>query len=382
MTFGVRALTLSHFRTYGQLALDISTPGVILTGPNGAGKTNLLEAISLLAPGRGLRRAATPRLARLVEGAPSGAWAVGARLDVGDGQTQIGIGQDGPGSNRRLVRRDGSNIAQQALADVCRLSWLTPAQDRVFVGSRGDRLRYFDRLALAIAPDHGRHWLRYEEAMRQRARVLEQGGDSAWLTALEVQMAEAGAPLLQNRFRLVAAMQEAMDARPESAFPRGVLAIEEAGGSPGASADSDVIGLEGALIDALKSARGRDARAGRCLVGPHRSDIVVSHRAKNMPASECSTGEQKALLVGLALAHATMVRQNAPDAATLVLFDEAVAHLDRHRRAALAAELVALDAQSWLTGTDASLFEDFPGQFARFQVREGSVVVPVEGLSG
>jgi DNA replication and repair protein RecF len=371
--FGIRRLTLAHFRTYERLSLETEAGGVILTGQNGIGKTNILEALSLLSSGKGLRRAATASLARLVAGQPSGPWAVGVRLATEDGDHQIGIGQDGDHPGRRHIRVDGTAGTHGELSRFCRFTWLTPAQDRVFVGSRGERLRFFDRLALALFPEHGTAWLRYENAMRQRTRLLEDGGDEAWLAGLESEMAGFGAALILNRYRLVHDLQALMDARPETPFPRASVTIVEADQSPAAEKACRIDVLAEALKEALRASRRRDGRAGRCLVGPHRTEIATTHRGKSLPASECSTGEQKALLVGLMLAHARIVAAASPQASTLVLIDEAVAHLDAERRACLAGELADMPAQSWLTGTDLSLFDTFGPSFSRFVVADGGV---------
>ncbi|MCG8443177.1 MAG: DNA replication/repair protein RecF [Caulobacterales bacterium] len=363
------ALRLTNFRNHADAALALDGRAAVLFGANGAGKTNILEAVSMLAPGRGMRRAPTEAIARRAGAAPAGPWAVSADLDGDGGETRIGVGQDPAHPTRRIVRVDGQSASQADLARLVRATWLTPAQDRLFAGPRGERLKYLDRLTLALVPAHATAASRYEKAMRERTRVLEESGDPAWLEGLEAEMAGRGVALAAARARLVSALQEAIDARPDGAFPKADLALD--GWEDAGLAATDPVAAEARFRDALQQARRRDAAAGRALTGPHRTELIARHRGKDMPAGDCSTGEQKALLVGVALAHARAVLR--PDAATLILLDEASAHLDRDRRAGLAEELVAIPAGAWLTGTDAELFEAFGARAQRFRVEDGGV---------
>ncbi len=374
MTQPRRALTrvqLNNFRNYRTAELDLSARPVVLIGPNGAGKTNFIEAVSCLAPGRGLRRATTEDLRRRAPGEESdeaaGPWAVSVHLNA-DGETKrIGVGQDPSGPSRRIVRIDGETATQTELGRMVRVVWLTPAQDRLFAGPRGERLRFFDRLTLALAGDHGTNANAYERAMRERSRLLEDGrADAAWLDGLEREMAQRGAAMAVARADMLQRLQTAIDARPDGAFPKADLALS------GALEEALAGGEDAQLVESdfqheLRDKRRRDAAAGRALSGPHRSDLVAVHRVKGLAASDCSTGEQKALLVGLALAHARALEDAARAAGPLLLLDEAVAHLDADRRAALAEEIAALAGQAWLTGTDRDLFAPFSdiAQFIR-----------------
>lgn len=367
-------LQVTDFRNYEHAALTLDGRAVVLVGPNGSGKTNLLEAVSCLAPGRGLRRATTDDIARRdAAGAASGPWAVSGSL-VFDGVTRrVGVGQDPANAARRLARLDGETVSHAELGRHIRVVWLTPAQDRLFAGPRSERLRYVDRLTLALTPDHGARANAYDRAMRERAKLLEEGGaEAAWLDGLEREMAVHGAALARARADLLVRLQTAVDGRPDGAFPKSDLmfdgVLEQA-----AAAGGDETALAEDFIARLRAGRRRDAAAGRALEGPHRTDFLARHRAKAMPAGDCSTGEQKALLVGLALAHARALEEAARAAAPILLLDEAVAHLDAARRAGLAEEIAALGAQAWLTGTERVLFDAFEGDAQLFEVDEGRI---------
>ena len=363
-------LRLHNFRSYEALDLELDPRPVVLFGANGAGKTNILEAISYLAPGRGLRRAALEAPVR--HGCAGGAWAVHAVLVNEAGERfALGTGLDAQKRTRR-VRIDGQSARAGALAEILRLVWLTPAQDRLFAGPRSARLRFFDRLVLSLHPGHGRAAAAYERAMRERQKLLEEGGaDPAWLASCEQHMAEAGAAMMAARADTLERLQSEIDARSDSQFPQAVLSLEalyEDAPSPSHGACTQ------ALAEIFKAARRRDARAGRALCGPHRADLQVVWRAKDMPAALCSTGEQKALLIGLTLAHARAVAARTNTPAPLLLLDEACAHLDPDRRAALAAEVCAMAGQAWLTGTDRSLFEAFGADAQVFEIAEGAAL--------
>ena len=324
---------------------------VLLFGENGAGKTNLLEAVSLLTPGRGLRGAALGEMAR--QGG-NGGFAVAARL----GDVDIGTGTQPAAPERRQVRINGAPAAVNSLGEWLSVLWLTPAMDRLFTGSAGDRRRFLDRLVLALDPTHAHHSTRYDAAMRARTKLLAEPetADAAWLTALEEAMVEHGTAVAEARARTVAALDERLSAAPEDEFARAEIALD------GWSASD--------LRQALPHNRARDAAAGRATEGPHRQDLVVTHRGKRMPAARCSTGEQKALLLGLVLAHAELVAARR-GAAPILLLDEVAAHLDPKRRAALFARLEGR-GQVWMTGTEAALFEGI-GEASRFHVRPGTV---------
>lgn len=368
-------LSLIDFRNHAALDLTLDARPVCLFGPNGAGKTNILEALTMLAPGRGLRSATLPELARDGDVERMQPWAVWARVLRDGEESTIGIGTERTpeGGVKRVARRDGAPATANDLAEAARMTWLTPAMDRLFSGPAGDRRKFFDRLTLARAPEHGHAAAAYERALRERQRLLnDRVGDDAWLAALERELAAHGAAIAAARVETLHHLQDAIDARPDGAFPKAALALEgelEAQFEAGAkSAD-----VEEGFARTLRDMRGRDTGAGRALDGPHRSDLKARHAAKNMAAEQCSTGEQKALLVGLVLAQARALAIDAGAGPALILIDEAAAHLDAVRRAALYDELLANPGQAWLTGTDENLFEAFADRAQRFEVRDGKV---------
>jgi DNA replication and repair protein RecF len=356
-------LTLTDFRSYERADLPLDGRPVYLFGPNGAGKTNLLEAVSLLASGRGLRGAAIAEVGRRLPGEARGrAWAVAVRLEADDGPVQLGTGVESAAAARRLVRLEGETVAPGRLADFLRLVWLTPQQDRLFLDGAADRRRFFDRLVFAAEPSHAARASTYERALRERMRLLTEGpADPAWLGALEARMAEAGAAMALARARGLAALQEEIDLRGERSFPQAGLALtgdwERMAGEGVSEVD-----IQARLAHALAGARERDAVAGRALTGPHRGDLAVLHRLKDRPAAECSTGEQKALILNLVLAQAARLSRAESAPNPILLLDEVAAHLDRIRRAALFDEIEALGLQAFLTGTDEALFDDLKGR--------------------
>ncbi len=330
-------LVLTDVRNHAALTIAPGAGFVVLTGANGAGKTNVLEAVSLLAPGRGLRRAA---LAEVARGDGPGGFGVAATL--GDDVT-LATGALATAPERRVVRINGAPAPSTALAERLAVLWLTPAMDRLFTEAAGGRRRFLDRLTLALEPGHARDGARYEAAMRDRNRLLAQPApDADWLAALEAQMAQHGAALDAARRRTVAALDESLAAQPAGDIARARIALE------GWSGD----GAELAL--ALRHGRTRDAAAGRTLAGPHRADLIVTHVDKARPAATASTGEQKALLLAIVLAHAELVAAVVGRAPVLLL-DEVAAHLDPVRRTALFARLAPL-GQVWMTGTERALF--------------------------
>ncbi len=362
------ALQLQDFRSYAALDLTLDERPVVLFGANGVGKTNILEAISFLAPGRGMRRVTIDAPTR--HDCASGAWAVHAVLQrKGSEPYALGTGLD-PQKRARRVRIDGQNAKAGALSEILRLVWLTPAQDRLFAGPRGARLRFFDRLTLSLHPDHGRAATSYERAMRDRQKLLDDGRtDPAWIEACEQQMGASGAAIMAARADTVLHLQEQINARFDASFPQADITLNDL-------YDDAPIANTSECADALSAlfskTRGRDRQVGRTLSGPHRADLQVWWRAKAMPAALSSTGEQKALLIGLTLAHARAVAAKADTPAPLVLLDEACAHLDPDRRAALIDEVCAMNGQGWLTGTDQALFEAFGKRAQVFEIADGS----------
>lgn len=364
-------LSLSDFRCYERLRLETDSRPVVLTGPNGAGKTNLLEALSFLVPGRGLRRASLGDIARhgLEAGAP---WAVAAVLDGG---TEIGTGREA-GSERRSVRLDGQPAKPGDLGERLSALWLTPAMDRLFTEGAGGRRRFLDRMVFGVAPGHAAQASAYEHAMRERTRLLKGArdgsgrADSTWLAALEDGMARHGVMVAGARLDAVIRLDAAcrLGIGPFPAARLAVVGEVEGWLAAGAAPDEAAERLRGAL----KGARPRDEAAGGVTIGPHRSDLVVRHAAKDLAVGQCSTGEQKAVLVAMVLAQAR-VQAAQTGRAPLLLLDEVVAHLDQIRRAALFDELCALGVQSWMTGTDALLFDGFGPRAQFFRVADASV---------
>ena len=387
----VARLALTDFRSYAEAVLEPGSGFVVLTGENGAGKTNILEAVSMLAPGRGLRRATLREMAR--QGGP-GKFAVAAQVsplplaggagggsepldDVPEQQpdsptpnpfrkregdfVSIGTGTTSAAPDRRKVRINGADASATALSDWLSVLWLTPAMDRLFTGPPSDRRRFLDRLTLALEPGHGRHASRYEAALRARNRLLADTGplDADWCAALEVQLGEHGEALAEARARTVAALNEALASEPDEPFAKPLLAVE------GVAHEAD-------LGAALAAHRPRERKAGRTLLGPHRDDLAVTHAAKAQPAEQCSTGEQKAMLLALILAHADLVAAKA-GRRPILLLDEVAAHLDPVRRAALFERLAAAGGQVWMTGTEPALFTGLPGDASHFRVESGRV---------
>ena len=369
----ISKLTLTNFRNYAALSIDLRPGAVVFCGDNGAGKTNLLEAISLLTPGRGLRRAPYADIAR--EGGDGG-FALYARLDGPEGEVEIGTGisgGDAVGEGGRKVRINGAAArSAEEMLEWLRVVWLTPAMDALFTGPAGDRRRFLDRLVLAIDPGHGQRALDYEKAMRGRNRLLAEGSrDGAWFDAIETQMAETGVAMAAARaelVRLLAAMIERLPAT--GPFPQADIGLE--GVLESEVATMPAIDVEERFRRALAEGRLRDRAAGRTLDGPHRSDLLVRHRPKDMPAELCSTGEQKALLVGIVLSHARLTGEMSGMTPVLLL-DEIAAHLDAGRRAALFAILEELNCQTFMTGTDAALFSSLAGRAQFLTVDHGTV---------
>ena len=384
------SLTLTDFRSYERARLETEGRSVYLFGANGAGKTNLLEAISLLTPGKGLRGASMAEVGRRLPGEAVGrAWAVAAEIQSGsswleeDAPARIGTGVEQGGAARRTVRIEGETVSPGRLADHVRPIWLTPAQDRLFLEAASERRRFFDRLVFAGEPAHAANANAYDKAQRERMRLLtdavEAGDapDATWLNALEARLAEAGALMSQARARTLLALQAEIDGRGDRPFPQARLTL---------TGEWEKLALDGVafaeiqarLGAALAAARPRDGAAGRALTGPHRGDLAIFHVEKDRPAAECSTGEQKALILNLVLAQAARLSRAESSPNPVILLDEVAAHLDLARRAALADELTALKLQAFLTGTDESLFDHLKGR--ALGVRVGDAGLTPMGL--
>ena len=374
----VERLTLTNFRNYAHIVLDAGPEPQVLIGANGAGKTNLLEAVSLLAPGHGLRRATYPELARA---AGDGGWAVAAHVHAADGPVDIGTGLTAAAAaserGSRIVRINGAPAGSSGrLAEDVELVWVTPALDTLFTGPAAERRRFLDRLILCFDTGYRTRTGHFERAMQQRNRLLADGvRDNARLEGLELIMAETGTAIAAARaeavagLAVIAAERRARD--PGSPFPAAGLAIEGA-----LEADLErmaAVEVEESYASILRDARERDRAAGRTLDGPHRSDLLDSHLDQAMPARLCSSGEQKGLLLGLVLAHAELVARRSDGVAPILLLDEVTAHLDEARRTALFTEVLRLKSQAWMTGTDVQGFSALAGK-ARFRRVEEGVV--------
>lgn len=371
----VERIALTGFRNYATANITPGPEPIILVGANGAGKTNLLEAVSLLAPGQGLRGAAFADLAR----AGTAGWSVAAKVHTALGSIDIGTGiQPAPGASERasrIVRVDGETRSGSGiLADYVEMVWVTPAMDGLFTGPASERRRFLDRLILCFDPSYRTRAGRFDRAMASRNRLLADGaGGNAQLEGFEIVMAETGVAIAAARAEAVAAIAAVITARrarePDSLFPWSAIALE--GALERDLATRPAVDVEDAYLRVLRQTRDRDRAAGRTLDGPHRSDLVVGHGPKAMPARLCSTGEQKALLLGLVLAHAQLVAERRDGLAPILLLDEISAHLDEARRAALFAEILSLGAQAWMTGTDAGSFAALAEKARFFEVENG-----------
>ncbi|WP_397541832.1 DNA replication/repair protein RecF [Roseovarius salis] len=358
-------LTLSHFRSHKGATLTLDAPPVAIHGPNGAGKTNLLEAVSLFSPGRGLRRAAAQDMARRPENL---GWKITGHLHSLDRVHEVETWAEEAGT--RQVRIDGKAASQVALGRIARVLWLVPAMDRLWIEAAEGRRRFVDRITLSFVPGHAEAALAYEKAMRERNRLLkDQVRDGHWYVALERQMAEAGIAIHRHRLDALAHIRDAQ-AEAETAFPAAELELT--------MTEGEMPETESDFRDALHECRFRDLAAGRTLVGPHRADLHAVYSAKGVPARDCSTGEQKALLISLVLANARALARDF-GAPPILLLDEVAAHLDAGRRAALYDEIVALGAQAWMTGTGAELFDALGDRAQRYEVTEADGLSRTEG---
>lgn len=369
----IERIQLTSYRNYTAARLEAGPEPVVLCGPNGSGKTNLLEAISLLTAGQGLRRAPYPELARM--GADG--WSVAARLHTPLGAVDVGTGllpgQDA-GRAGRTVRIDGETQSAGALGDLVEIMWVTPAMDGLFTGAASERRRFLDRLIACFDPGYRKLVNQYERAMQQRNRLLSDNvTDPARFEGFERVMSETGVAIAAARAAAVAELSQAILARRDAgigaAFPWAELAAE--GALESQLASQAAVDVEDAFCDTLARVRERDRAVGRALDGPHRSDLIVGHGPKDMPAKVCSTGEQKALLIGLVLAHADLVGRRRQGAAPILLLDEVTAHLDPVRRGALFAEILALGSQAWMSGTDVEAFSALADKASRWSVEDG-----------
>ena len=352
----VAKLTLSHLRSHRRTSLELDERPVAIYGPNGAGKTNILEAVSLLSPGRGLRRASAEELIRRPEAL---GWKVTAIVKGGGIDHEIET-EAQPGQPRS-VRIDGKTAPQLALGQIARIVWLIPAMDRLWIEGADGRRRFLDRMAMSFMPSHAQAVLAYEKSMRERNRLLkDMVRDAHWYVALEKQMASSAAEIIANRFatlgRLRAAQRDA-----QTAFPVAELDMTHP--------DRDLPDAAEALVAALADSRPSDLRAGRTLIGPHRMDMLATYAEKGISAAQCSTGEQKALLISLILTNARALMEDT-GAPPLILLDEVAAHLDAGRRAALYDEITALNAQAWMTGTGPELFSELADRAQFVEVTE------------
>lgn len=373
----ISSLQLSNFRCYDSAALDgLSSGPVVLYGANGAGKTNILEALSFLAPGRGLRGAKVAEVQKRGASRTEAPWAVSALVESAYGPARIGTGADAM-AEKRLVRVNGAAAKSQAvLSEYLSCVWLTPQMDRLFLEGASSRRRFLDRLVFTFDPAHAGRVTRYENALSQRSRLLKENArpDPAWLEALEGAMAETGIAVSAARLDFARRLQEAcrQAVGVEAAlFPRARLAVT--GTVEELLCNAPALEVEEMFRYQLRQTRAQDALNGGAATGPHRADLSVRYEAKDMPAAQCSTGEQKALLMGIILAHSRLIaaERGAPP---MLLLDEVAAHLDESRRGALYELLLAPGGQVWLTGTDRSLFADLEGRAAFFEVEKSAVL--------
>ncbi|MGE6739606.1 DNA replication/repair protein RecF [Allorhizobium pseudoryzae] len=363
-------LKLADFRNYAEVSLGFDARHVVLTGDNGSGKTNLLEAVSFLSPGRGLRRAVLSDVTRV---GATGGFSVFAELVGREGEVAIGTGiEAGEESTSRRLRLNGTPAKSvEELTDHLNVLWLTPSMDGLFTGGASDRRRFLDRLVLSLDPAHGRRAADYERAMRGRNRLLSEGRfDPAWLSGIEVQMAELGIAMAAARREMLGLLTALIARSSESPFPSPQLSLS---GFLDDEAERPFAELEDVFRETLRETRHRDAAAGRTLTGPHRVDLLVRHREKDIEAERCSTGEQKALLVGLVLAHARLTADMTGHAPILLL-DEIAAHLDEGRRAALFDLVDGLGGQAFMTGTDRAMFDALGERAQFFTVSQGRVL--------
>lgn len=366
----LRTLMLTDFRNYSAIRLDLNSDPVVLVGKNGAGKTNILEAVSLLTPGRGLR---SSKLSEIDRRDGPGGWAISATAETTVGEVKIGTARD-PGVERRVVRINGANASAQTLGEYVSAVWVTPRMNHLFMEGPASRRRFMDRLIYAVDPAHAGRVSAYETAMRERARLLKERGasaDPAWLGAQEAQMAERGVAVAAARRDLTDRLAH-YAADGFGPFPGVGVAVS--GDLEAWLGEGPALAAEDRFRDALAASRPADAVVGGASVGPHRSDLRVWHLTQNMPADQCSTGEQKALLMGLVLAHAKLLSVDQ-GAVPLLLLDEVAAHLDEEKRATLFSAIEQFQAQAWMTGTEPGVFEPLRGKAQMFEVADAAVAL-------
>ena len=370
----VSKVLLTGFRNYPSMSLTVDERPVVLTGHNGAGKTNLLEAVSLLSPGTGLRRASFSEIKHI----KSNSWAVSAQIHAAFSDHQIGTGSNPNASSERagrVVRVDGKPVANAALSDYLNVSWLTPSMDGLFTGPASDRRRFLDRLIGCFDPGYQKRINHFERAMRQRNKLLESDADDIVFKGLELQMAEIGVSIAASRMEVLKQLSGIMLLRRDrnsGAFPWSNLSLD--GKLENWLCEYAAVEVEDMYCQTLAHGRMTDKAAKRTLVGPHRTDFCVQHGPKELPAHYCSTGEQKALLVGLILGHAELIKNLNAGVAPIVLLDEIAAHFDQERRESLYSEILDLGVQAWMTGTDCAMFSYLTQKAQFFTVENGKVV--------
>jgi DNA replication and repair protein RecF len=367
-SFYISRLSLNNFRNYSNLNINLNAEPVILTGNNGSGKTNILEAISFLSPGRGLRKIKLDEADRISDGARSN-WSISAIINHGYEETRIGTGRDNS-DNKRIIKIDGEVLKNQAeLASMFSVMWLTPQMDGLFIGSSSDRRKFLDRLVYNFDPEHASRIYSYEYTMRERAKLLQQNGDANWLGVLENKLAERAISIAAARIDTIETIQAAI-MQSTTAFPKAIIGV--AGATEELLSGNSALAAEEILRRQFFDSRAYDYATGRTSCGTHRSDFVVTHFDKNMPAESCSTGEQKALLLSIILAEAR-AKAAWKNSVPVLLLDEVIAHLDEKRRASLFNELLEMKTQVWLTGTDSELFGELQGRAQFFAVSEARV---------
>lgn len=376
-------LQLTRFRSYQAAQMSVGDGPIVLTGPNGAGKTNVLEALSFLSPGRGLRRAHLSDVAHMEDAgaadlgaatSPAGGWAVSALVDGALGEVRLGTGTDGgPDGAQRRCRIDGENVSSaNAFLDHLKVVWLTPEMDGLFLGPPSDRRRYLDRLVLAVDGTHGSRVNGLERSLRARNRLLEENGAPRFLDAVEHEVAELAVAVAAARIETVERLSAEISAHRDEASPFPFAEVALDGPLERMLASEPAIAVEDRYRALLREMRPRDRAAGRTLEGPHLTDLAVSHGVKHLPAARCSTGEQKSLLIGLTLSHARLVAAMG-GLAPVLLLDDVVAYLDAERRTGLFEALFRLGAQVWMTGADPAAFGTL-GQAERFIVEPGRIL--------
>lgn len=375
----IKSLQLNHFRNYDAADLaDLPCGPVVLCGANGAGKTNILEAVSFLSPGRGLRTAKIIEVQNRETEITAGAWSVSALIESAYGPVRIGTGRDGH-DDKRVVRVNGEAAkgGQSAMTEYLSVLWLTPQMDRLFQDASSARRKFLDRMVFAFDPGHSGRMTRYENALRQRSKLLQEGNaDPAWLSALEATMAETGVAIAAARQDFVRKLQQGVERTPadiQAHFPKARLSVR--GTVEELVRRVPALEVEDMLRYQLRESRMLDAKTGGAATGPHKSDLHVLYESKNMPADQCSTGEQKALLIGIVLAHGRMIAAER-GAAPILLLDEVAAHLDEQRRNVLYRILLDLKTQVFMTGTDESLFSPLTGT-GRFLTVEAGQLKPL-----